>query len=602
MTKILKLDPHTINSIAAGEVIDRPASVVKELVDNALDAGAESVKVEIRAGGVREIRVRDDGTGMAPDDARLAIESHTTSKLRQVSDLDQLVSMGFRGEALPSIAAVSRLSLATRQIGSETGYRIQVEGGAIQAEGPIGTPEGTVITVQDLFYNTPARYKFLKSDQAESMAVYERVSHLALTRPDVSIQLERDGKTILHTPGNNDLLSAIFAVFGQEIAENMSPVEHAENPVRVHGYMTKPTFTRGNRARQVFIVNGRVIRSRLLAAAVEEAGQTYFMKGKHPALVLHLTIPTPFVDVNVHPQKSEVRFWDDRKVFGAVYHAIRRMLLTDQDIAARYDAPVTVTETAPDVEPDALSTAAAKPVEPKQLEMPIAQARPRQAYEQTETPQAEPVQETPATYHAEPSETRRIDRLVDAKYLGQYLNTYLVMQRQTTLILLDQHAAHERILYERLLRQGLEALKTAQQPLLIPLEVTVSAEEALYVEQHLADFASLGFALESFGPASFLLRTVPHVSKHVDAKALFLAMVNTLNENEYRQDEAFHDAFALRACKAAIKANQSLTELEVRQLLDDLRACERPYHCPHGRPVFIEIEKSEIEKRFGRIV
>lgn len=616
MGKIVKLDQHTINSIAAGEVIERPASVVKELVDNALDAGAESIEISIKSGGVREIRVKDNGSGMSPEDAALSLMSHTTSKLRSVSDLDHISSMGFRGEALASIAAVSRMSLVTRQIGVEDGgYRIEVEGGKVVSEGPYGAPEGTTITVRDLFYNTPARYKFLKSDQAEAAQVQERVTYLALARPDVSFQLERDGKTVLHTPGNNDLLSAIYAVFGSEIAGAMSDVKLDVKPIAIDGYMTRPNeYYRSNRTRQVFIVNGRVVRSRILQVAVDEAATTYFMKGRHPALVFHLTIPFAFVDVNVHPQKSEVRFWDDKKVFSAVYHAARSVLEGDQQpIAATSDEvlpieekrkPEEVERTLP-VQQSFTPTIPAAPFTFNES----AEKTPLPVWQETTKPtrpdEADTVTVTdPESKGADADRTvkRDIEWLAEAKILGQYLNTYIVMQIDDRLVLLDQHAAHERILYERLQNTKLEDVKHSRQSLLIPVEVEVTPEEALYIDTNLERLLDMGFEIQSFGPNAYLLRSVPDLKQHVDAKRLFKGLLGALSDNEFLEDGAFRDAFAMKACKAAAKANQSLGEAEIRALLKDLIPLQNPYHCPHGRPITISFTKTEVEKRFGRIV
>ena len=604
MSKIERLDQHTINSIAAGEVIDRPASVVKELVDNALDAGAETIRVEIRAGGVREIRVRDDGTGMSPADAALSLESHTTSKLRHVEDLDNLTSMGFRGEALASIAAVSRLSLVTREIGSEAGVRLEVEGGQRVFEGPAGAPEGTMISVRDLFYNTPARYKFLKSDMAEAAQVQERLCQLALTRPDVSFLLEKDGRTVLHSPGNGELLSAIFAVFGADIASAVHPVEYEEPPIHIRGFMSKPDYSRNNRTRQVFIVNGRVIRSRILQAAVDEACTTYFMKGRHPVLVFHLNVPHAFVDVNVHPQKSEVRFWDDRKVFSAVFHAVKALLGDDRSDRAQETAetPANLQRSAPVQQTFDLTKAAPVPSgiirddRPQQTEpLPPSASAPSAPVDARRT-------DEPLTRPEPKDGERKIADLIGSKILGQYLNTYIVLQVGSRLVLIDQHAAHERILYERLLKHPLKAADAGRQPLLLPVEVEVTPAEAAYIDENLSALADMGFEAEPFGPGTYVLRSAPDLKQQVDVQQFFSELIAALSENGEREDRSFHDAFALKACKSAIKASQPMSVSEIEHLLEDLQSLDNPYHCPHGRPITVEFTKTEIEKRFGRIV
>ncbi len=322
MTTIHKLDRQTVNSIAAGEVVERPASVVKELIDNALDAGASIIRLAIRNGGIRDIRCEDDGQGMSREDALLSVESHATSKIETTDDLFSLQTMGFRGEALPSIASVSRLELVTRRREDKEGTRVVVEGGEMSFQGPHPMTQGTTVTVRDLFFNTPARYKFLKSDSSEAGAIADIVGKLALSRPDVSFRLERldDEREMLYTPGNNDLLSAIYVVFGKDTAEKMIPVTVDEGPVRLTGFMTRADAARHNRARQLFLVNGRVIQSSVLRTAVEEASRGFFMKGKFTQLVFNIEIAPNLIDVNVHPQKTEVRFWDDRAVFRAIYH------------------------------------------------------------------------------------------------------------------------------------------------------------------------------------------------------------------------------------------------------------------------------------------
>ncbi len=333
MSKIHVLDNLTANSIAAGEVVERPSSVVKELVENSLDAGASVISVEIKQGGIKSIRVSDNGSGLDTEDAKMAFQRHATSKMLKIDDLQELRTMGFRGEALASIAAVSQVTLTTKQPGSEEGLEIKLEAGEIVHETVSGCATGTSILIENLFFNTPVRYKFLKRDQTEASYVTDLIERMALARPDISFRLFNQEQEILHTPGNNDLMSSIFSVYGKETATACLPVDFSESPVQVTGFVTSPQISRHNRNRQNIFVNGRLIQSRMITAAIDEACHTWFMKSRYPALVLNIQLPVPLVDVNVHPQKMEVRFWDERKVFHCIYHGIKQALINHSGIA-----------------------------------------------------------------------------------------------------------------------------------------------------------------------------------------------------------------------------------------------------------------------------
>ncbi len=624
MPTIHKLDSQTINSIAAGEVVERPASVAKELIDNALDAGASIIRVSLQGGGIKLLEVEDDGCGMSAQDAVMSLESHATSKLTSIDDLLHIGTMGFRGEALASIAAVSRLELRTRLIGAESGTRIKIEGGTVVSTEPAGMKEGTTVSVRDLFFNTPARFKFLKTDRAESAALVDMVGRLSLARPDVSFRVRRleDKKDLLHTPGNNDLLSAIYAVFGRELAEAMEKVDYSLSPIKVQGYMTMPSNARHNRSRQLFVVNERAIVSPTLRAAVDEAGKTWFMKGRFPALVLHLDIPPELLDVNVHPQKSEIRVWDEKILFRAVYHALQNCL--SQSEATEDTAPSNVTLGKEEAElnssfdlspkkkhslPQAeavtsqLSFADAVPVRKPDERKPVANKGREELRTKEQTPTTSP---SPAKF-PDKKEKFRAPSLTEARYIGSVLQTYLLFESEESLLLIDQHAAHERILYEKLLYQyETSEQKGLSQTLLLAVRVNLSAGEMAFFIENEEEFTRLGFDCDPFGESSVAIRAVPSsggAKNELDPAAAFRAVLEYAIEQSdpelaFRDTEIFHDM----ACKAAVKANDSLSRPEAEALLESLLSLDNPYHCPHGRPIIIRQSREQLEKMFGRIV
>lgn len=643
---IRRLDPQTINNIAAGEVIERPASVAKELIDNALDAGASIIHIAIEQGGIRFLSCTDDGSGMSPEDARMALESHATSKLNTIHDLTSLTTLGFRGEALPSIASVSRLELRTRARGSQEGTRIVSEGGKVTACGPCGMREGTTVVCRDLFFNTPARYKFLKRDTAESGAVADIVGHTALARPDVSFRLEERGqksRELLHTPGNGDLLSAIHAVFGKETADMMIPVTSlSDAPLRVEGYVTKPEGGRGNRSRQIFIVNGRVITSGTLRAATDEASKTWFMKGRFPQLVLNLTLPGNLVDVNVHPQKLEVRFWDHRKVFQAVYRALRSSFEQRGGIVAPAEGTRGFSHTiahadqfedrTPLRHPDTSRTITPPPIqitksvstlsskgsgEPSLKKFPSTLSERQIAYTDAEHDDPFPssdvqdeVKDNESTRYSK-VETLRVETLRNTRLIGILFDTYILLEDllHQEFFIIDQHAAHERILYEQLIERRKTSLqdRPSGQLLLVPVRVDISEGERALLEEERAWFFDLGFEYEQFGEHSVVIRCVPNTGRGpftgLNAHDAFRAALDALETAEQSgtlpdDTTVFHDI----ACKAAVKANDRLSKDEIKLLLEQLLTLENPYHCPHGRPAILRFSKTEIEKKFGRIV
>jgi DNA mismatch repair protein MutL len=658
MTKIHVLDSLTANSIVAGEVVERPSSVVKELVENSLDAGASVISVEILQGGIKLIRVSDNGTGLDSDDARLAFLRHATSKLNIIDDLEQLVTMGFRGEALASIAAVSQVSLFTRQPEADEGIELRVEAGDIVFESVSGCSVGTTISVENLFYNTPARYKFLKRDQTEASYITDLIERMALARPDVSFRLFNQGQEILHTPGNNDLLSSIFAVYGKNTARASLPILFAEEPVAINGYIASPEITRHNRNRQNIFVNGRLIKSKMITAALDEACNTWFMKNKYPTLVININLPAALVDVNVHPQKMEVRFWDERKIFHCIYHAVRQALIdysgipgNDDDSESSENEMVKntpVDKIAPQLTqtelPFTVSVDNSHLQEAEQADWSAEQAKELiyQSSDNIQTneniefsddnlslteSQSAPMSVSDHMFVNEANGNRsneksndnyevsynktevegnnsKINELMHARIIGQAFQTYLILECNQELYMVDQHAAHERIIYERLVnRNSMRTDDINRQPLLVPEPVQVSRSEKQKILDVEGDLLQLGFEFDDFGPETLLLRSVPgEAGNLINAGAAFRTAADTLIEGNISGPEAVKHVYENIACKAAVKAHDLLHESEMIKLLQDLQQLENPYHCPHGRPIIVRMSKYELEKKFKRIV
>ncbi len=597
MGRIRFLDELTANSIAAGEVVERPASVVKELCENSVDAGASVIVVEIRGGGITEISVTDNGAGMDDEDALAAFGRHATSKMTRIDDLDSIGTLGFRGEALASIAAVSRVALTTRRIETPTGTVVRIEGGRLLLHAPTGCPEGTRIVVEGLFYNTPARYKFLKKDATEAGQVSDVIGRMALACPGISFRLLSNGAEVLHTPGNNDLKSAIFAVYGREAVENLVEVDGRDDVVRTTGYVGLPAIARKSRQTQTLFVNGRLVRSRTVTSAVDRAFETLLMKDRYAFTVLNLTMPQNLVDVNVHPQKMEVRFWNDGAVFSAVHSAVRSALQAGLHIPGPSDA-----QESPDpASAPAPSPSAAKPSFYEQVPLATLPFREPAAFPVQTVRSAAADSSTAPAPAPSASIPPRVDDLRDARPVGKLFNTYLLLELGDDLLLVDQHAAHERILYERLL-QRFERHVALSQPLLAPLVVELSPADLNAAVDAAEVLKGLGYDFDSFGPRSVMLRAVPVPYRGMEPRAAFLAAVDGLESLAPSDPESIRELLHTVACKAAVKAHDTLDDAEAEALLEDLRGIENPYTCPHGRPVIIRIPKYELEKRFKRIV
>ena len=635
MGRINVLDKHVAELIAAGEVVERPASAVKELVENSIDAGAKNVTVEIRGGGVSFLRVTDDGCGIERGDVPLAFLRHATSKISGREDLDGIATLGFRGEALASIAAVAHVELLTRTAGELAGTRYGISGGQEQSREDAGCAEGTTIVVRDLFYNTPARMKFLKKDFTEGNAVAGVVDKEALAHPEVSFRFLRDGRETLHSPGDGQLRSAVYAVFGKEFTAGLIPVKYELNGIGVEGFVSKPSAARPNRSMQNFFINGRYVKSRTASVALEEAFRGSLMTGKIPACVLHLTVPLAAVDVNVHPAKIEVRFLNERPIFDAVYHGTKTALH--------------VGDTAHSLKlSDSASPAAFRQAEPSAVQMRFQASPPAPGQAPAAQTQSDPRPSVPAASFGPaglparedtvpgtadfsrgtlvPPDIERDDEPLPPsppagtpsggaesaaqtptaapqaaeqpeKLIGEAFGTYIIVQRGDSLIFIDKHAAHERLLYEKLKAQGGRAYG---QLLLEPVTVSLAKEEYSAVLESRAICEEAGFELEDFGAGTVLVRSAPmilggDVAEAVMEIAGYLASSRTDVTTE-KLDWLYHNV----ACRAAVKAGDPASPQE---LMDLVRRVEKEdvRYCPHGRPVSFLLTEKELERRFGRL-
>lgn len=630
MPTIRQLPREIAQRIAAGEVVERPASVVKELLENAIDAGAKHITLEIRRGGVRYIRLTDDGCGIARADVPTAFLSHATSKIQTADDLDAILTLGFRGEALPSIAAVSQLEMLTRTASEPVGTRIVLEGGEQVSLDDAGCPVGTTIFVRDLFFNTPARMKFLRSDRSEGLAVAAVADHIALSHPEVSIRFIRDDREQLCTPGNGDLLACIHAVYGKEFAETLLPASCSQDGVTVRGYVSKPYCSRGSSAMQHFYVNDRYIKSRSGAAALAESYKNSVMVGKYPACVLFLTVDPAAVDVNVHPAKTEVRFSNEKAVFDVVYRAAKAAIAADASRPSVQLAPqpdrfvlqkaaeaceqLTMPEadSPPPAEKPAGSFAAtrAEKTPPGQLRAYGALLEDtKTAYEASDLPDlslpsAVPAADPAADPPPAPADETSAPAPVNApqpeafRVLGEAFRTYIFVEQGDTLLLIDKHAAHERMLYNGLKQNSGDA---GSQLLLAPAAVTLSKEEYAAVLEHMDLLEQAGFSAEDFGGGTVLVRGCPLNLTGEDVTALLTEFAGHLcRYHREVQAEKLDWLYHSVACRAAVKAGDHTTDYELRDFVKRLLADPDVRYCPHGRPVLITLSRAQLEKQFGR--
>ena len=647
MPKIQQLSPHVANLIAAGEVVERPASAVKELLENAVDAGASNVTIEIRDGGMTFLRVTDNGCGMSSEDARTAFLRHATSKLRTEEDLAAIASLGFRGEALAAIASVSRIDLMTKTAGSLSGVKLHLEAGQITEEAEAGCPDGTTILVRDMFFNTPARMKFMKSDTVEGSRVAAAVQLQALAHPEVAFQFIRDGKQVLSTPGTGGLQAAMYCVYGRDCAKMVS-VESRWEGYTLTGYVSLPTDARPSRSMQTFFVNDRPVKSKLLISALEEAYRNQIMVGKFPACVLHLHLPASAVDVNVHPAKTEVKFLSEKAVFDCVHYGVLGALNKKPDRPqvqfksagsdtappappaspatpmGRGQAPAAASKPEPKKEPfframnaeeyKAFSAALQDAPKPKQ---PAAAAAARkipkpdnmplrefvmlpQLHEDKPEPVPTPAKPPQPVPPAPEVEQTALEMPPEAPWrmVGELYNTYILVEQGEDAFLIDKHAAHERILFEKL-KANQEAISA--QSLLQPIPVRLNPAAAGELLNSTALLEELGFEIEEFGENTLLLRQIPmDLSPEAAAEAIETLADDLLSGRRESRDTVRDTLLHTVACKAAIKAGWKNDEKELLAVAEAVMAREELKYCPHGRPICVSLSKKQLEKQFKR--
>ena len=646
MAHITVLDQNTINKIAAGEVIERPASVVKELLENAIDAKATAVTVEIRDGGISFIRVTDNGSGIPKEEVPTAFLRHSTSKIQSVEDLFTVSSLGFRGEALSSIAAVAKVELITKTPEQISGTRYQIEGGKERTLEEIGAPEGTTFLVRDLFYNTPARQKFLKTAQTEGAHVASLVEKIAMSHPEVSVRLIQNNQNKLHTSGNHNLKDMIYTVFGREIAANLLPVEHEEEIFSIRGFAGKPVIARSNRNFENYFINGRYVKSSLVAKAIEEAYRPFLMQHKYPFVLLHLKIEPEYLDVNVHPTKMELRFREEEEIYKKIYEAVSRALAQKELI------PQVSLDKKKDIDEEKREEKRAPHPEPfevrrkQEAEKKLAQERAQNqdvVYENKavygriaesspswldeESVPQKPVStqkmeglagkakelETaaPPPNHTLPKE-KQLDlfeeKLLEPqsrkrhKLIGQLFDTYWLVEFDQNLYIIDQHAAHEKVLYEKTMA-SLKTREFTSQMVSPPVILTLSGQEKRLLEKYKTYFTEIGFELEPFGYREYAIRAIPDNLFSIAKKELFMEMLDNLSDDILKgSPDLIYEKVASMSCKAAVKGNHSMSAMEADHLIDQLLQLENPYACPHGRPTIISMSKYELEKKFKRIV
>lgn len=647
MAKIHILDPLVANQIAAGEVVERPASVVKELCENSLDAGASKIKIEIIRGGISKIKVTDNGSGMEKDDMILAFEAHATSKLSQIEDLLSIRTKGFRGEALASIASVSDIIVKSKAKQSDKAYEMFLRSSFLEDIKECSFPSGTSIEVRDLFYNTPARYKFLKSDQKEADKIKELVLRLALAHPDVSFSFVSQNKEIFKSPGNNNLADTIYALLGSKIYHELIPLEinesqNEDEKIKIRGFISQAEYAKRSRASQFFFVNKRPIKSKVLTAALDEAYKHRLMKGLYPSCILLIECSGNYVDVNVHPQKLEVKFTDESDIFRKVYHKIdntlrmnhmppkerpltrqehekaeftpMKQILEDDYISAKKSREI-ITSKQTDFLKDGMKELwQSIPVNieyqdeivKKDEENEIFKTKLPENIVQENISSKTLVQEEIVNYKGEkPVELSR--RLSSLNYVGTAFASFLILEDKETLYLIDQHAAHEKINFEKFYAEYEKNKQFLIKDLLIPQKIELDNFEVNIVKNYTDEILRLGFSFDWFAGNTIVVRSVPEIYGDISSENIFRQIIDFFNEQskksaKYVFDEYVHDYLAEIACKASIKANDFLTKDEVKSLLIQMEDLKDPYHCPHGRPAIIQITREELEKRFRRIV
>lgn len=630
------LDQHTIDKIAAGEVVERPASVVKELVENAIDSGANAITIEIKEGGISFIRITDNGCGIPAEEVETAFLRHATSKITSIEDLLTASSLGFRGEALSSIAAVAQVELITKTSDSLTGVRYEIHGGVEQTREEIGCPEGTTFIVRNLFYNTPARRKFLKTAMTEGGYINELVEQIAMSRPDISFKFVNNGQNKLNTSGNGNIRDIIYHIYGKDISGNLMPIDAWREEMHISGFVAKPYVSRGNRSFEHYFVNGRYIKSPIITKAIEEAYKTFVMVHKFPFVVLNLEVDSRLLDVNVHPRKMEMRYSRGEELYKFIFEEIRAVLLQKELIPEVSKAPekgkkASMGKGSSAPEPFEMKRKAQMQAE-LQSNRPVADSTvqsyvkgnesavtlvreenkynnnimstidvqkksmpsPIKSGERKTTPKEEQMSFFSSGFLSENARPKH-------RLIGQLFRTYWLIEYENNLFIMDQHAAHEKVMYEKLMQQyqNREVLSQQVNP---PLVISVNPRQLEVLQEHQQFFADMGFQMESFGGKEYMLRSVPLETYGLAAQDIFIDFIDSLmEEGNHLNMDLFIYKIATMACKAAVKGNMSLSTQEADALIDQLLKLENPYNCPHGRPTIVAMTETEIEKKFKRI-
>lgn len=614
------LDKIVADKIAAGEVVERPLSVVKELVENAVDAGATTITVEIRNGGKSYLRVTDNGCGIPSDEVLLAFTRHATSKIVTDKDLESIQTLGFRGEALASIAAVSRTELVTKEPEAHLGKRVMIAGGTVLEHTEAGCPDGTTVIVRDLFFNTPARLKFLKSDSAESSLIIDFVSRMALAYPEIRIRLVNNGNILFSTNGKGDIRMNILTVYSREIADNLVPVHFEQEPIRITGFVSQPGYSASTRRNQIFFVNGRSVNSKVIEKGIGDAYRDRLFEGRHPAAFLFLRIAPEKLDVNIHPNKKEVQFDDAARVTKCVEEAVKEALSVQdaipqfkeknifrfrepenpyqnrennhekEEVLQRIDSSETLREIHSNHESE-------RQVNINSL---LSNIRFKEQMEQAEKERGE--FEKPDCAEEEPNPGSAAKKLCfeDLRVVGSIFSTYIALVDEDSFYLVDQHAAHERVFFEKLLREHEES-ENLTQPLLTPLLVSLPHSTFESAGESMKALRKFGFEIEPFGSKTFAVRSIPMFMALSEAENFLQYFAENVSDGSLAEDPKKLEAIASRACKAAVKGGDLLKEEEIRELLHQLSRCKNPFSCPHGRPTFIRMRRHEIEKMFKRV-
>ena len=605
--RINRLDELTANKIAAGEVVDRPVSVVKELIENSIDAHSKNIIVEIRDGGKSYIRVSDDGCGIVSHDVEIAFERHATSKIQVLEDLNTIRSLGFRGEALASIASVSKIEMITCHESSSIGTHLRVANGNLFEKKEVGCPIGTTLIITDLFYNTPARLKFMKSKQVESAAIGDMVNKLALSHPNISFRFINNGSVIFSTPGSGEMVNGIVNIFGKDIAQNLQYFKGTYDIFSCDGYISKPLLTRGNRQQQIFFVNRRYVKSKVLNDALDEAYNMLVLSNRYPICFINLNIDPEYLDVNIHPTKTEIRIKDEEIIKNNLVIAIKDNLLNKGNIPGVFsDTSKVKTKYINEI------TSSGLEINPKQktndydqnindykqivMEEHVKYFRNNNL---TNEEMTDPIKDTYVHTTTDDLKDEEESSIFDMKLLGQAFQTYIIGQDNNSIYLIDQHAAHERILFEELLCSYRNA-SVLSQNLITPMVIELSYSEFENTKIQINLFRKLGFDVEEFGINSFIIRAVPMVFGKPDGEQLFMKIVDAISSSKSNSYEMRIEKVILQACKAAIKAKDKLDEVEMRELTNRLSKLENPYTCPHGRPIIVSLTKNELERRFRR--